>query len=214
MRRRWLHGLAVPLALASILLAFPAAAGELTARLVADPNPVGLHVTADSVTFEGDSLVAIELTMGNYSANLLAIDAARSSFVGPDGDARQLSSVVDKGFTPNLLPGGATPCTIRAPVSVKKGDVLKVLLNYTLGAAFGSATWVWEVVEVAPSVQRTATADAGLAKPSTTPTPASLPASTGSASGDAFVGAIALVVSLAALALVGWGLWTLGSLLW
>jgi hypothetical protein len=212
-RKRSVCSLAISLALFSLLLLPHAAAGQLTARLVTDPKTVGLHVTIDSVTFSGDSLASIDLILANDSSNLLTLDAARSSFIGPDGDARQLVSVIDSGFAPTLLPGTATACTLRAPVAVQTGDVVKVFLAWTRGAVSESATWVLEIADAAPPVPPTTAVHATPAQPATpssAPAPAPAPQDT---SGDSLLGGVALLLGLALVVLLGWGLWTLGSLL-
>jgi hypothetical protein len=197
---RW----AVALALSSVLLLSELVIGELTARLVVDPKPAGLHVNADYVTFDGSVLGTIDLTVENASTNLLTIDATRSTFTTPDGEARQLSTVVGSDFTMALLPGESASGAISAHVAVQSGDQLKLSLVWTLGAVVGTATWTWEIADAAPTGPQ----------PNAVPAASSEPTVSEGAGGVNVVGVIGLALGVLLVALLGWGLWSLVSLLW
>jgi hypothetical protein len=208
--------LAIAAGIFSVVLLSQVATAELVVRLVEDPKPTGLYVSADNFTFEGNVLTTMRLTVGNDSTNLLTIDATRSSFTTPVGEAVPLSVIVGRDFATTLLPGENTSDAIDVLATLQSGDQLKVALVWTLGALVGSATWVWETSDAAAETpaQQLTVAPGGDSQPTATPAAASQPATAEDAGGDFLVGVVGLALGLALLGLLVWGLWSLGSLLW
>jgi hypothetical protein len=208
--------LAIAAGIFSVVLLSQVATAELVVRLVEDPKPAGLYVSVDNFTFEGNVLATMRLTVGNDSTNLLTIDAGRSSFITPAGEALPLSVIVGSDFATTLLPGEDTSDTIDVLATLQSGDQLKVALVWTLGALVGSATWVWETADAAAETpaQQLTVAPGRASQPTAAPAAASQPAAAEDAGGDFLVGVVGLALGLALLGLLVWGLWSLGSLLW
>jgi hypothetical protein len=205
------HRFAIAFGLLAILFSSQALMGELTTRLVESPELPALYVTVDSVTVDEDAVSTIGLSVRNDSTNLAAIDGARSSLLIPDGRGYPLSAFSGGGFGGTLMPGNSASGMLRVSVRMQVGDQLELFLAWTLGAAAGSGAWTWKVTEAAaPDAELTAA-----------PTPAPEPAATSeiqppapeSTASDYIVGLAGLATGLVLLILLGWGLWSLVSLL-
>ncbi len=195
----------------------PAAqAAEWTARLTADPKPVGPDIAVSGFVFEGASLATTDLVVRNASTNLLTMDLARSTVLVGAGDARPLGTLLGSGFVAALLPGAQTSDTLDILAPVELGDQLTLHLVWTLGAIVNSATWVWEIVDPsAPAAPVTPQpTPPGATKPAqpvpTQPAPAE-PGSpaTDDAGSDVFLGLLGLLAGLALVGLIAWGIWAL-----
>jgi hypothetical protein len=138
----------------------------------------------------------------------LAIDVSRSALLLPDGTAYPLSAFVKSDFGATLLPGNSASGTIGVSAPVQSGDRLKLFLAWTLGAVVGSGTWTWEIAEAAaPAPQPTVAPAPAHAAASATQPPVSADTSS-----DYVIGLVGVALGLVLLALLGWGLWSLGSL--
>lgn len=187
-------------------------AAEWTARLIADPKPVGPDIAVSGFVFEGASLATAGLAVRNASTNLLTIDGARSTVIVGAGDARLLGTLLGSGFVTTLLPGAQTSDTIDILAPVELGDQLKLHLVWTLGAIVNSATWVWEIVDpsalAAPVTPQpappgaTKPAQPGSPAPDATPTPTD-------AGSDVLLGLLGLLAGLALVGLIALGIWAL-----
>jgi hypothetical protein len=67
-----------------------------------------------------------------------------------------------------------------------------------------TATWTWEIADTAPTGP----------EPNAAPAASSEPTVSEGAGGDSVVGVIGLALGVLLVALLGWGLWSLVSLLW
>jgi len=208
MKKRHPRCLVIAFALLLVLFSSLALMGELTARLVESPEPSALYVNIDSVTVGGNTLSTIGLSVRNDSTNLLALDVARSALLLPDGTSYPLAAFAKSDFGATLLPGNLASGTIGVSVPVQSGDRLELFLAWTLGAVVGSGTWTWEIAEAAaPAPQPTVA-------PAPTPAAASAtqPPVSADTSSDYVIGLVGVALGLVLLALLGWGLWSLGSL--
>jgi hypothetical protein len=193
-----------------------AQAAEWTARLTADPKPVGPDIAVSGFVFEGASLATADLVVRNTSTNLLTIDVARSTVIVGAGDARPLGTLLGSGFVAALLPGAQTSDTLDILAPVELGDQLTLHLVWTLGAIVNSATWVWEIVDpaapAAPVTPQPPPSRPVPAKPvPTQPAPAAPDATpaTDSAGSGVLLGLLGLLAGLALVGLIAWGIWAL-----
>jgi hypothetical protein len=209
------HHLVVVLSLLTTVLFSQALVGQLTARLVESPQLPAPVVSLDSVTVDENALSTIVLSVRNESTNLLTLDGTRSSFVIPDGTAYPLSAFTQSNLGTAILPGGFASGTIGVLFPLQVGHRLKVSLAWTLGALVGSGTWTWEIATAAaPSSEPAAAVSTASPTPST-PAPAatsSAPTTAHEGGGsDYIIGLAAVALGLVLLALIAWGLWSLGS---
>jgi len=147
MRKRRLCG--ITLALVSVLLFSQLALGMFSMRLVQDPEPTGVYVSATDMAFVQDSLRSFVLYVKNTSTGVVTLDTARSSFITPDGNVNQLSRLVDGAFATTLPAGGATSNVLASTVRVQSGYQIRLFLAWTLDGTANSATWIWEITGTA-----------------------------------------------------------------
>jgi hypothetical protein len=200
-----LRRLATATAVLSVVLFAAMVNAAPVVRLVGDPKLAGLHVAASDLIWEGNVLTSMRLAVANDSTNVLTIDPARSFIVSTDGEPQPLAALVRADFAKPLLPGEETSDEIDLLDAFQHGDRFKVSLVWTLGAIVDAAVWVWEVTDVA-----------GEASPQKTPpTPGEISPATASssaadgASGNVFLGVVAIVLGVALVGLLVWGLWSL-----
>ncbi len=217
-RRR---GVVLSILLSCALVVSVPAVGQLSARLVEGPQPVGVSVRIDEFAFEGNALTSLRLTVANESANLLTIDTARSSFVSPDGEVRPLMAFLGSDFRAILLPGESTSGVLDALGVVQVGDEFRLGIVWTLGALVEAGAWTWRIVDASvPQVAALPDSAAGAETPSGADATAGSDAPDAGVSadvdgnGDYVLGLAGLALGLVLVALLGWGLWSLGSLLW
>jgi hypothetical protein len=208
MKKRHPRCLVIAFALLLVLFSSLALMAELTARLVESPESSALYVNLDSVTVDGNALSTISLSVRNDSTNLLAIDVSRSALLLPDGTAYPLSAFLKSDFGATLMPGNSASGTIGVSAPVQSGNRLDLFLAWTLGAVVGTGTWTWEIAEAAAPAPEppVAPAPTPAAASATQPT---VPADTSS---DYVIGLVGVALGLVLLVLLGWGLWSLGSL--
>jgi hypothetical protein len=86
---------------------------------------------------------------------------------------------------------------------------LDLFLAWTLGAVVGIGTWTWDIAEAAAPAPQPTVAPA--------PTPAAVsatqPTVSADTSSDYVIGLVGVALGLVLLALLGWGLWSLVSVL-
>jgi len=84
----------------------------------------------------------------NDTGSLLTIDPSRSSVVYPNGEAHQLSALVESGFTTAIPPQSKGVYTFGlAGLSVVNGDIVRLYLEWTTGGTAASGQWSWIITE-------------------------------------------------------------------
>jgi hypothetical protein len=209
MKKRHPRCLVIAFALLLVLFFSLALMGELPARLVESPESSALYVSLDSVTTDESAVSTISLSVRNDSTNVLALDITRSALLLADGTAYPLAAFAKSDLATALMPGNVASGTLGLSTSLQSGDQLKLFLAWTLGAVVGSGTWTWGIAEAAAAAPQPAAVRA--------PTPArasaTQPTVSESASSDYVIGLVGVALGLVLLALLGWGLWSLVSLL-
>jgi hypothetical protein len=123
-------------------VAVQASTGDFVARPLLDPEPPGLVVKVE-LGFFGDILNSILLSVTNESTSLLTLDASRSSVTTPDGRI-SLDDLVGDTFATSLRSGASTSARIHMFVVVDDGDLVELVLVWSLKDRTSTARWSWE----------------------------------------------------------------------
>lgn len=108
---------------------------------------------------QGPSPVPVFWTMKaevvNSTGGLITIDPSRSSIVYPDGEARQLSALVQGAFTTAIPPQSRAAYTLGlVGIEVASGDIVRLYLEWAASGNTSAGQWSWIITEYTPPPSR------------------------------------------------------------